>query len=204
LARANTFIKIPKERVGVLIGPEGRTKKNIEEKLSVELQIDSEAGDVTITMPEKATDPSMLFKAKDVVTALGRGFSPEHAFRLIRDEEAILDIIDLRTVFGKSEADIKRVKGRIIGMNGKTRRIIEELTDTNVAIFGHTVAIIGTVEQVQAAREAIEMLVKGSMHSTVYRFLHRKRRELKKKMLEIWEKPPEEKSRQANSSSKRA
>jgi ribosomal RNA assembly protein len=193
LARANTFIKIPKERVGVLIGPEGTTKKNIEQKLSVELQIDSEAGDVTIMMAKEATDPSMLFKAKDVITALGRGFSPEHAFRLIRDEEAMLDIIDLRTVFGKSEADIKRVKGRIIGMNGKTRRIIEELTDTNVAVFGHTVAIIGTVEQVQAAREAIEMLVKGSMHSTVYRFLHRKRRELKKKMLEIWEKPREEK-----------
>ena len=193
MARANTFLKIPKERVGVLIGPEGRTKKSIEEKLSVELQIDSDAGDVTIMMAEKATDPSTLFKAKDVITALGRGFSPEHAFRLIRDEEAVLDVIDLRSVFGKSEADIKRVKGRIIGMNGKTRRIIEELTDTNVAVFGHTVAIIGTIEQVEAAREAIEMLVKGSMHGTVYRFLHRKRRELKKKMLELWEKPPEEK-----------
>lgn len=193
MTRANTLIKIPKERVGVLIGPEGRTKKSIEEKLSVELQIDSDAGDVTITMAEKATDPSMLFKAKDVVTALGRGFSPEHAFRLIRDEEAILDVIDLRGVFGKSEADIKRVKGRIIGMNGKTRTIIEELTDTSVAVFGHTVAIIGTIEQVQVAREAIEMLIRGSMHGTVYRFLHGKRRELKKKKLEIWEKPREEK-----------
>lgn len=193
MARANTFLKIPKERVGVLIGPEGRTKKSIEEKLSVELQIDSDAGDVTIMMAEKATDPSTLFRAKDVITALGRGFSPEHAFRLIRDEEAMLDVIDLRSVFGKSEADIKRVKGRIIGMNGKTRRIIEELTDTNVAVFGHTVAVIGTIEQVEVAREAIEMLVKGSMHGTVYRFLHRKRGELKKKMLELWEKPPEEK-----------
>jgi ribosomal RNA assembly protein len=193
LSRASTFIKIPKERVGVLIGPEGRIKKSIEEKLSVEVQIDSDAGDVTITMAEKATDPSMLFKAKDVITALGRGFSPEHAFRLIRDEEAILDLIDLRGVFGKSEADIKRVKGRIIGMNGKTRMIIEELTDTSVAVFGHTIAIIGTIEQVQVAREAVEMLIKGSMHGTVYRFLHRKRRELKKKKLEIWEKPPEEK-----------
>lgn len=193
MARASTFIKIPKERVGVLIGPEGRTKKSIEERLSVEVQIDSDAGDVTITMAEKAADPSMLFKAKDVITALGRGFSPEHAFRLIRDEEAILDLIDLRGVFGKSEADIKRVKGRIIGMNGKTRRIIEELTDTSVAVFGHTVAIIGTIEQAQVAREAIEMLIKGRMHGTVYRFLHGKRRELKKKKLEIWEKPPEEK-----------
>jgi len=193
VARANTFIRIPKERVGVLIGPEGRTKKSIEEKLSIELQIDSETGDINVTMKENATDPSMLFKAKDVVTALGRGFSPEHAFRLIRDEEAVLDMLDLRAIFGKSEADIKRVKGRIIGMNGKTRTIIEELTDAHVAVYGHTVAIIGTMDQVQVAREAIEMLIKGNMHGTVYRFLHRKRRELKKKMLELWEKPPEEK-----------
>jgi ribosomal RNA assembly protein len=193
VARANTFIKIPKERVGVVIGPEGRTKKSIEDRLSVELQIDSESGDVNILMKEGATDPSLLFNAKDVVTALGRGFSPEHAFRLIRDEQAVLDIVDLRAVFGKSEADIKRVKGRIIGMNGKTRRIVEELTDTNVAVYGHTVAIIGTMDQLQIAREAIEMLIKGSMHGTVYRFLHRKRRDLKKKKLELWEKPREDK-----------
>jgi ribosomal RNA assembly protein len=193
MAKPNTFIKIPAERVGVLIGPEGTTKKNIEGKLSVGLQIDSQSGDVTITLAEEATDPSLLFKAKDVVTALGRGFSPEHAFRLIRDEEAMLDVIDLRTVFGRSETDIKRVKGRIIGMNGKTRNIIEELTDTNVAVYGHTVSIIGTIEEAEVAREAVQMLVKGSLHATVYRFLHRKRRELKKKMLEIWEKPPEEK-----------
>ena len=193
MARTNTFLKIPKERVGVLIGPEGKTKKHVEEKLKVELQIDSEAGDVIITMAENADDPSTLFKAKDLVTAVGRGFSPEHAFRLVRDEEAVLDVIDLRSAFGKSEADIKRVQGRIIGTNGKTRRIIEELTDTNVSVYGHTVSIIGTVEQVQIARDAIEMLVKGSMHGTVYRFLHRKRRELKKKKLELWEKPPKEK-----------
>jgi ribosomal RNA assembly protein len=158
----------------------------------VELQIDSGTGDVTVVMSENVADPSMLFRAKDVITAVGRGFSPEHAFRLIRDEEAVLDILDLRAVFGKSEADIKRVKGRIIGMNGKTRMIIEELTDTNIAVYGHTVGIIGTLEQTLVAREAIEMLIKGSMHATVYRFLHRKRRQLKKKMLEIWKKPPEE------------
>jgi ribosomal RNA assembly protein len=193
VARANTFIRIPKERVGALIGPQGTIKKSIEEKLSVELQIDSETGDVTVVMGENVTDPSMLFRAKDVITAVGRGFSPEHAFRLIRDEEAVLDILDLRTVFGKSEADIIRVKGRIIGMNGKTRMIIEELTDTNIAVYGHTVGIIGTLEQAQVAREAIEMLIRGSMHATVYRFLQRKRRQLKKKMLEIWKKPPEEK-----------
>jgi len=192
MARASTFLKIPKERIGVLIGPEGKIKRAIEEKLSVELQIDSETGGVTLMLTETSEDPSLLFKAKDIVTAIGRGFSPEHAFRLIRDEEAVLDVIDLRTVFGRSESDIRRIKGRIIGMNGKTRRILEELTDTNIAVYGSTIGIIGNLEQVEVAREAIQMLVKGSLHSTVYRFLHRKRRELKKRMLELWEKPPEE------------
>jgi ribosomal RNA assembly protein len=191
MARPSTFLKIPKERVGALIGPEGKTKKNIEEKLSVEIQIDSETGDITLMLAENANDPSLLFKAKDVITAIGRGFSPEHAFRLIHDEEAILDVIDLRTIFGRSESDIKRIKGRIIGMDGKTRRIIEELTDTNICVYGHTVSIIGNIEQAQAAREAIQMLINGSQHSTVYRYLHRKRRELKKAMLELWEKPPD-------------
>lgn len=192
MARASTFLRIPKERVGVLIGPEGKTKKVIEEKFSVELQIESETGGVTVALKENAEDPSVLFRVKDVITAIGRGFSPEHAFRLIHDEDAILDIIDLRLIFGRSDSDIKRIKGRIIGMNGKTRRMIEELTDANVAVYGHTVGIIGNFDQAQAAREAIQMLINGSMHSVVYRFLHRKRRELKKKMLEIWEKPPKE------------
>jgi ribosomal RNA assembly protein len=190
VARTSAFLRIPKERVGVLIGPEGKIKKIIEDKFSVELQIESESGGVTIMLKENAQDPSLMFRIKDVVTAIGRGFSPEHAFRLMRDEDIILDIIDLRLVFGRSESDIKRVKGRIIGMNGKTRRIIEELTDANVAVYGHTISIIGNFDQAQAAREAIQMLINGSMHSVVYRFLHRKRRELKKKMLEIWEKPP--------------
>ncbi len=192
MAKHDAFVKIPADRVGVLIGPDGVTKKNIEERLPVSLEVNSETGDVTITLSDKATDPSFLFKAKEVITALGRGFSPEHAFRLIRDEESVLDVIDLRAVFGKSEADIRRIKGRIIGMNGKTRRIVEELTDTYVAVYGHTVSIIGTIEETDIAREAIQMLVKGSMHATVYRFLHRKRRDLKKRKLELWQKPPEE------------
>ena len=191
MAEASSFLKIPRERIGVLIGPNGEIKKYVERTLLVKLEIESETGGVKIVLGENVEDPSLLFKAKDVVNAIGRGFSPELAFRLIRDEEAFLDIIDLRAIFGKSESDIRRVKGRIIGMEGKTRRIIEELTETNVCVYGYTVGLIGDIEQVQAAREAIQMLIRGSIHSTVYRFLHRKRRELKKRKLELWEKPEE-------------
>jgi len=193
MSKPNMFVRIPKERVGVLIGPDGKVKQRIEEKFIVELQIESESGGVTIVLSQKANDPSMLFKAKDTVTAIGRGFSPEHAFRLLHNEDDIFDYIDLRAVFGRSESDIKRVKGRVIGANGKTRKLIEELTDASVVVYGHTIGFIGTFEQVDVARNAVQMLINGSQHQTVYKYLQRKRREFKKRMLELWEKPPDEK-----------
>jgi ribosomal RNA assembly protein len=194
MSRPNVFVRIPKERVGVLIGPEGKVKRDIEERLQVKLEIESEGGGVEIILTENAAaDPSVLFRAKDVVTAIGRGFSPDQAFRLIRNEDAVFDFIDLRAIFGRSDSDIRRVKSRIIGMNGKTRRTIEELTEADVVIYGHTVGLIGTFEQVDAARNAVQMIIQGSEHHTVYAFLQKKRRELKKQELELWEKPDDKK-----------
>jgi ribosomal RNA assembly protein len=193
MVKPNMFVRIPKERVGVLVGPDGKVKQQIEEKFMIELAIESESGGVRIMLSEKASDPSLLFKAKDVVTAIGRGFSPEHAFRLLRNHDDIFDFIDLRAVFGRSESDIKRVKGRVIGANGKTRKLIEELTDANMVVYGHTIGFIGSFEQVDIARNAVEMLINGSQHHTVYKYLQRKRSELKKQMLELWEKPPDKK-----------
>ena len=197
MSEASTFIRIPRERIGVLIGPGGSVKEQIEKTLGVKLIIDSSTGDVTIELNPENDDPSKLFRAKDVVMAIGRGFSPEKAFRLLEDENVMLDIIDLRQIFGKSESNMKRVRGRIIGREGKTRRIIEELTETYISVYGHTVGIIGSFEHVQIAREAIEMLIRGAMHGTVYRYLHRKRREIKKQMLELWEKPGDFRSNQS-------
>ncbi|MBS7653474.1 RNA-processing protein [Candidatus Bathyarchaeota archaeon] len=184
---AQLFVKIPKERIGVLIGVNGSVKNHIEEKLGVKLDIDSETGDVTITLKEKAEDPTLIFRAKDTVMAIGRGFSPERAFKLLENEDYMLEIIDLRDIFGKSEAELRRVKGRIIGRNGRTREIIEEMSETIVSVYGHTVAIIGDAEQVSVAREAVNLLIGGSTHSTVYKFLQRKRQELKRRRLELWE-----------------
>lgn len=188
MSKPNAFVRIPKERVGVLIGPEGKVKRDVEERLQVKLEIESEAGGVEINLDERATDPSVLFRAKDVVTAIGRGFSPDQAFRLIRNEEVVFDFIDLRAIFGRSDSDIRRVKSRIIGMDGKTRRTIEELTEADVVVYGHTVGFIGTFEQVDIARNAVQMIIQGSEHHSVYNFLQKKRRDLKKQQLELWER----------------
>jgi ribosomal RNA assembly protein len=178
---------IPKDRVGVLVGPGGIVKSTIEEKLFVDLKIDSPSGSVEIGVKPHAPDPSGVLQARDIVLAIGRGFSPERAFRLF-DEDNTLDIIDLHDFFGKNEAEIRRVDGRIIGREGKTRRILEELTGTAISVSGHTVSIIGGYEAVTMAKDALEKLIKGRPHGTVYKFLRRRRQEIKKeKALGLWE-----------------
>ncbi len=184
------FVKIPKERVGILVGPDGKTKRHIEDKLQVKLDIDKE-GSVTIILRENCPDPSLLLKAKDVVSAIGRGFPPETAFRLIRNEDDIYDMIDLRLIFGRNESDIKRIKGRIIGTEGKTRKLVEELTEADVVVYGHTVGIIGSFEEADAAHNALQMIIDGCEHHTMYNYLQKKRTELKKEKLKLWETPPE-------------
>lgn len=176
--------RIPHERLGVLIGSGGDAKRIIENKFEVHVEVDSETGDIEIKSKKKLSDPIKLLKARDTINAIGRGYSSERAFRLFNDDENLV-IIDLRGIF-KSQSDIQRIKGRIIGKNGKTRRIIEELTGADISIYGYTVSIIGEFKQFGVAKEAIEMLIKGKMHKSVYGFLQRKRFDLKKDAIELW------------------
>jgi len=178
--------KVPLDRVGVVIGPNGVVKRKIEDACEVSLRIDGKSGDIEINSTNPS-DPSGLLKAQNVVNAIGRGFSPEKAFMLFSDER-FLDIIDLREYLGKSAENIKRIKGRIIGRRGKTWKLIEELSGVNLSIYGHTVAIIGSLGRIEIAKEAVKMLIQGSQHGTVYAFLMGKKRELKRAKIELWEK----------------
>jgi len=164
---------IPKDRIGVLIGVNGSVKETIEEKLGVKLTIDSSDGVVSIALaksPEEGGDPASLFKARDVVLAIGRGFSPDRAFKLF-EEDTVLSIIHLEDFIGKNVNDLVRVRARLIGTGGKTRRIIEENAHVLVSVYGDTVAIIGDPQDVEAAKEAVIRLITGSPHSAVYRML---------------------------------
>jgi ribosomal RNA assembly protein len=165
------IVRIPKERVGVLIGKNGETKKTIETISHVTLEIDSEEGDV-IFNEQVAKDPLMALKVEDVVRAIGRGFSPENALRCF-GEEMELFIFDIYEYVGKKESHVTRLKSRIIGRDGKTKRVIERLTGATLSIYGHTVAVIADFDSMDITRKAIDMLLSGSEHPTVYRFLER-------------------------------
>lgn len=177
------YVKIPLERVGVLVGKKGEVKKRIEEETGIAIDVDSKSGDVTID-DSQSEDPLLALKCGDIVKAIGRGFSPEKAFRLL-GEDAYFTLIDIRDFVGKNQKHVRRVRARVIGSRGKTRKLIEELTGVNISIYGNTVGVIGESLEMGVAVTAIEMLLKGSEHSAVYSFLEKKRRDIELAEMEL-------------------
>jgi ribosomal RNA assembly protein len=163
------YLKIPKDRVGVVVGKEGKTKAMLEKRCKVKLDI-AHDGSVTLESPEG--DGLVEWKAKDIVKAVGRGFNPRYAVLLLK-EDYVLSVINLYDIFGGKESDIKRTKARIIGEKGKAWKTIELLTGTRLAVYGKTVSIIGLEADVENCEKGIQMIINGSRHQNVYNFLER-------------------------------
>jgi ribosomal RNA assembly protein len=170
-------LKIPKERVAVLIGTKGETKRALEQMTKTKIDVDSKEGDVTIS----GKDAINMYGLREVITAIGRGFSPENAQLLLRQENGF-ELINLKD-YAKNENDLIRLRGRIIGEDGKSRRIIEEMTGVFISIYGKTVAMIGDLDGLPIARRAIEMLIMGNRHASVFRMLEEQRRRLRQQQL---------------------
>ncbi|MCQ4331964.1 KH domain-containing protein [Natronomonas sp. F2-12] len=173
-------VTVPEDRIGVLIGEGGETMREIESRAEVRLDIDSETGSVRV---EPVGDPILGLKGPDIVKAIGRGFAPEDAFRLLEDEMQRFDLIDIDAAT-RNKKDLRRKKGRLIGENGRTRELMAELSGADVVIYGTTLGAIGSPEQVDAVRSAAEMILDGAPHGAVYSFLERRHNEMRSNDIE--------------------
>ncbi|MCK4550985.1 MAG: RNA-processing protein [Candidatus Aenigmarchaeota archaeon] len=162
------FLKIPKMRIGVIIGKSGETKKKLEDELGAKIDINSE-GEISYS----AKDPLNQMKLADILKAIGRGFTPDEAL-VLETDEYILHIIDLDLILNKNEKAVERYKSRIIGTGGTIRKKIEDMTDTKICVYGKTASIIGLPGNVQIANEAVQMILDGMTHKAVYAFLDKK------------------------------
>jgi ribosomal RNA assembly protein len=180
------FIKVPGERIGVLIGKKGVVVERIKQECRVKVEIESETGNVTVGYDSRSLLEGNPFKALEIISAIARGFSPERAFKLLH-EDVVFQLLDMRDYVGNSQSSMGRLKGRIIGERGKSRRTIEELSGADVSVYGHTVGFIGIFEAIKVAVEAIILLSKGSSHKSVYAMLQNYRRKLKQEKMSLWE-----------------
>ena len=164
-------LRIPKERVAVLIGKKGETKRGIEHETKTKLTINSQEGDIKIV----GEDALLLYLCREIIRAIGRGFNPDIARQLLKSDYAI-EFISI-TDFARNPNDLERLRGRVIGEGGKSRRTIEELSQVTICVYGKTIGIIGPADYIVDARKAVENLLTGSSHALVYKILEKKRRE---------------------------
>lgn len=164
-------IRIPKERISVLIGTKGETKRKIQQKTNTRLQINDE-GDVLIT----GEDNLNVFLTSNIIKAIARGFNPNIALLLV-DESNTFELLDIVEYVGNSQKAIIRIRARIIGTRGKARRNIERMTNTHISVYGKTVCILGEINNVDLARRAIEKILNGSPHGKTYSYIERQKQE---------------------------
>ncbi len=178
--------RVPKDRIAVLIGKSGKTRKMIEKACGGKLTIDSQTGDVSITW-EVEPDPVKRMKIPDVISAIARGVAPERAKQLVEDD-VFLRMYDIREWVGRQPNQTRRMRSRLIGTNGRIRTLVEELSGCEIAIYGSTVAVIGDNEGLALATPAIEGILGGSEHSTVLFGLEqdKRRQRLRSKTLETF------------------
>lgn len=169
------IVKIPERRIKSIIGEEGKTKKLLERKCRVKLSVDNE-GEVQIE-----GDAADEFFAKDVIKAVGRGFDPNDAIKIL-DEDYQFQLIDLKDIL-RSDKMITRIKGRIIGEKGKMKTEIEQATESKIAVYGFTVGVISQHDTIEYAVEAIKKLINGSEHARVYGYLAKVKKDILRKKL---------------------
>lgn len=158
-------VRIPEERVAVLIGENGETKEEFEAVTDCELEIEGNVAKVE-------GEPLEEMDARKVVKAIGRGFSPEKAFRLATEERTDLMVMDVDD-YASTSNERERLKGRVIGRDGETRRHLEKEANIDITIYGSTIGMIGKPRNIEVAMEAIRMLLQGSSHSTAYNYLEK-------------------------------
>jgi ribosomal RNA assembly protein len=162
---------IPTRRAKLL--EKGKLMEQLRERLGCSIEL-KDGNDVTV-------DGGAFeeYNARNVIQAFGRGFDIDKAYKLLSDDY-FFESIDMKDAF-KSQDRIVRIKSRVIGAEGKTKNYIQEVSGAEMAIYGNTISIIGTVDEIKIAKAALNILLEGGTHSKAYFVMEKARRELRKR-----------------------
>ncbi|MBS3060716.1 MAG: RNA-processing protein [DPANN group archaeon] len=169
------MLKVPRDRIAVLIGKEGKTKNEIERRFTVKLEINSETGEVNL-IRNIENDALKGIQAREVIKAIAGGIAPQKAYKL-ENPQYYTGQVNLAEAVGDSDKELSRVKSRLIGTEGKVRAYLSKLTDTEIIINNNLVTILGEIEDVNAAKEAVSKIIEGTPIPNVIKFVEKYKRQ---------------------------
>lgn len=137
-------------------------RKKLEEKLGVEI---SQRGREIFIEGEG----DLKYIARKVLEAIDFGFSFSDALLLSEEEDTKFEVLNLKKY--TNARDMEKIRGLIIGKNGKALDTLERLTGCSIEVRNNRVGIIGFEERVAIAREGIRQLTQGRKHSNVYKYI---------------------------------
>ncbi|MDE1854797.1 MAG: hypothetical protein KGH57_00545 [Candidatus Micrarchaeota archaeon] len=162
-------ILIPTKRAELLKGKE--LMERARRRLGCELEIKNEN---ELVINGEAFNE---YNARVVMQAFARGFEFDTACKLLSDDR-FFESVDMKQIF-KNEDQIKRIKARVIGTEGKTKNYIQSVSGADLAIYGDTVSMIGTVDEIKIAKAALEVLLEGGTHKKAYAIMEKAKHRLK-------------------------
>ncbi len=141
-----------------------QNRKNLEKKLRVKITSKGK-----IIFVEGKAEQEYL--AIQIIEAINLGFTTDKA--LLLTEDYIFEKINIKDLTKRQDLD--RIRGRIIGTKGKTRKTIESLSDCFISLHDNIVGIIGRAEDIEKAMQALTSIIQGSKQSKVYSYLEREK-----------------------------
>jgi KH domain-containing protein len=144
-----------------------KSKKKLEKVLEIKINLQGRK-----ILIEGA--PENEYLAEQVIEALNFGFPFIEAIA-IKKEELMFKIINIKEHTRRK--DLKSIRARIIGRQGKTLQTLQELSDSFFQIKENQVAIIGKPEEMKNAIDALTHLIRGAKQANVYKGLEKNKQE---------------------------
>ena len=117
------------------------------------------------------------YLVEQIIRAIDFGFCVDDALLLLK-EEFVLEFINVKG--NTKRKNLRDVRSRIIGTEGRAKRTIEKLTGAEIVISGNMIGVIVDADHLSATIQGIEGLIGGSKHGNVFSFLERQGVKIKK------------------------
>ena len=117
------------------------------------------------------------YLVEKIIRAIDFGFDVDDALLLV-NEDFVLEFVDVKEHTRRK--NLKEVRARIIGTEGKARKTIENLTGAVIVIHDNRVGVIVDCEHLDAVTQAIESLIQGAKHGNVFAYLEKQNTNLSK------------------------